>query len=556
MKHFYKILLIFSLLLSPGAMQATLFKTIGEGLTKFANNVKEEIERSEREQKRIEEEQKRIEEAQKGLLVSWKSAAERLNVGKYNGQTIKNMFPLDGLIPENRNILNGITLSSQNKNPTSIENLNTWTDYELTQENADAFKNSVNAAAEKILATIKQKEDDKRADEKANKDALREVGKNAAKGIQEGLFTGMKADAEGRNARENNAQMFSLVAQKLSEPATILGAVGAIIAVIGGGKLVYDGSQLIIRRIKDALEQPDIISESTIPANPWERIKQLVLGREEKPSRLDEFKAPNKELAEALPDLINEIREAHEAQADLPNLLFYGPPGTGKTMFAEILAKETGKEYCFLSGSAFALCTEAQAVQKIKEMASYMKAQEQGGIIFIDEAEIVFADRTYPDTSALAKAVTNEFLSLFPKPSDPKLMFIFCSNNAGAMDVAINSRISKSLAFVLPSFETKLEMMCNYLKKEELELDANLLPRLNDLKATFDGFSGRDIEDIVKDIARKVNAGGKELTYELLTKAIYEKRNKNIFTQKERDKFQKARFGQQIDSAPLAAAAA
>ncbi len=74
------------------------------------------------------------------------------------------------------------------------------------------------------------------------------------------------------------------------------------------------------------------------------------------------------------------------------NLLLHGPSGTGKTEFVKYLAKKTGRELLFKSGSDFLGMYVGQTEQNIKN--AFKEAEKKSAILFIDEADGLLFDRS------------------------------------------------------------------------------------------------------------------------------------------------------------------
>ncbi len=74
------------------------------------------------------------------------------------------------------------------------------------------------------------------------------------------------------------------------------------------------------------------------------------------------------------------------------NVLLYGPPGTGKTEFAKYVALETGRTLLCKKGSDLLSMWVGMTEQNIRE--AFMEAEAEGAILFIDEADGLFSDRS------------------------------------------------------------------------------------------------------------------------------------------------------------------
>ena len=89
------------------------------------------------------------------------------------------------------------------------------------------------------------------------------------------------------------------------------------------------------------------------------------------------------------------------------NLLLHGPSGTGKTEFVKYLAKKTGRELLFRSGSDFLGMYVGQTEQNIKN--AFREAEEKNAILFIDEVDGLSFDRS-KSTRSFEVTQVNELL--------------------------------------------------------------------------------------------------------------------------------------------------
>jgi len=90
------------------------------------------------------------------------------------------------------------------------------------------------------------------------------------------------------------------------------------------------------------------------------------------------------------------------------NLLMYGPPGTGKTEFAKYAALEIGRPLLCKRGSDLLSMWVGGTEQNIRE--AFREAEEDGAILFIDEADGLIAERSNAHRSWEVTQV-NELLS-------------------------------------------------------------------------------------------------------------------------------------------------
>ncbi len=108
-------------------------------------------------------------------------------------------------------------------------------------------------------------------------------------------------------------------------------------------------------------------------------------------------------------------------------MMFYGPPGTGKTLFAKKLAKESGLEYAVMVGSDIAPLGPL-AVRELNTLFDWAEKQEDGIILFIDEADAFLRNRKNSDMSEYMRHTINSFLYRTGTPSE-RVILVLATNS-------------------------------------------------------------------------------------------------------------------------------
>ncbi len=282
-----------------------------------------------------------------------------------------------------------------------------------------------------------------------------------------------------------------------------------------------------------------MIKETTRPENIW----QMIVGKELEESRLDEFVWPDG-LQTRLEFLIEQTIQAKEAESSFKNVLLYGPPGTGKTMFAKSLARASGVHYAMFSGADFnnfESLAEAQA--ELDNIISWGENSDKGLILFVDEADCFLVERTFPDTTPRQCALTNMFLSRVEKPSSNKIMWVFCTNNRGSLDIAVESRISEAYEFKRPSDKNGMQILLQYLEQRDVLITDTMKKDVTTMSSVLVGLSGRDIQEIAEEVARRLNVNNMTLDFDLIKTAIQEKKDNIKDMARAQDEYRRARYG-------------
>jgi len=142
------------------------------------------------------------------------------------------------------------------------------------------------------------------------------------------------------------------------------------------------------------------------------------------------------------------------------NLLLYGPPGTGKTLFATELAKRSGLEYAFMSGSSFSKFKDGEGIEALDELFAWAN-KTSGLLIFIDEAETFLLSRDKMDPQSKAYLLLNNFLNYTGNRSD-KFMIVFATNHKEALDSAMYRRIDDLVEMPLPGKAERIRILNLY----------------------------------------------------------------------------------------------
>jgi ATPase family associated with various cellular activities (AAA) len=176
------------------------------------------------------------------------------------------------------------------------------------------------------------------------------------------------------------------------------------------------------------------------------------------------------------------------------NLMLYGPPGTGKTMFAKELAKQSGLEYAFMSGSSFSKFKDGEGIEALDELFAWAK-RSKGLMIFIDEAETFLSKRENMDPQSKAYQLLNNFLNYTGERSS-QFMLVFATNHKDALDSAMYRRIDDLIEMPLPSKMQRLNTLILYKKKILLDV-------LQNGKQFVDSVNKQLNDDIMKSIAER-----------------------------------------------------
>lgn len=258
---------------------------------------------------------------------------------------------------------------------------------------------------------------------------------------------------------------------------------------------------------------PSIINKQAHPKYGWwDRISRWWSSYETLPVIFDQsVKDHLIEIEKKTKSIRNSIR-AGDKRAMYANLLLYGAPGTGKTMFARVLADYTDMD--FLPTTAESLMRSSSAFDDLVAMANKSR---YGAIIFIDEADALFYDRTRllqstaPD--ALAQYKTLNHILGFIDQRNNKFMVVAATNFPHVMDKAMHSRFPDKVEMPLPDLSTRQALLRLYSERElfdekhnskDFVESARLLlnqQKINEIAQQLVGFSPRDIQGLIQTVA-------------------------------------------------------
>lgn len=164
------------------------------------------------------------------------------------------------------------------------------------------------------------------------------------------------------------------------------------------------------------------------------------------------------------------IQAIEAAGGSMPTgLIFYGSkPGTGKTECARSIAKDSG--WAFLATTSNDIIHDPSLIDSLYKDALNMRPC----IIFIDEANDIFRDRSYSHHSAL----TNKLLTIMDGVTSEArdIMFIAATNYIEHIDSAVlrGGRISEKFHFTSLSFIEQAEFLEVQMSKSKSGFEADV----------------------------------------------------------------------------------
>ena len=179
------------------------------------------------------------------------------------------------------------------------------------------------------------------------------------------------------------------------------------------------------------------------------------------------------------------------------SMLLYGPPGTGKTRLAKAAACENKKNFFSISSSDLISKYVGESEKYIK--ALFLAAAENAPcIVFVDEIDSMVTTRSDSDSDSASKVKTQFLIELNEAKDD---VFFMCATNfPWNIDEAFLRRMENHVYIPLPDKKARVEIIRGRLTKVKHSLADD---DINEIADKLEGFSGADIELLVKRVLMK-----------------------------------------------------
>ncbi|MBP6869823.1 ATP-binding protein [Candidatus Babeliales bacterium] len=288
-----------------------------------------------------------------------------------------------------------------------------------------------------------------------------DLSKNGAKFVEEAFGK----DSELYKKFKNITDDFVDIANNSYNSAILWNYMKTGVVTVGIAAALYS-VPAAIRAVERNMKRPKLIIESS-QLTMAEKIHQLCFGAEKKKPM--EAMVFNPVLKKYLDDIVKIVSKSHakitagKTNVKYRNLMLFGPPGTGKTMFAKELARCSGLEFAYMSGSSFSKFQEGEAIEALDELFAWAK-QCNGLMIFIDEAETFLSKRENMDPQSKAYQLLNNFLNYTGQRSS-NFMIVFATNHKDVLDSAMYRRIDDLVEMPLPCKQQRVDTLMLYKNK-------------------------------------------------------------------------------------------
>lgn len=159
----------------------------------------------------------------------------------------------------------------------------------------------------------------------------------------------------------------------------------------------------------------------------------------------------------------------HDARGGgrLPHMAFLGPPGVGKTTMADIVGRELGRKFVYVSATSI---SNPMAFRKV---LTDPKNIAEGAIVLIDEChrlKPLIQDNLLSVLEKPAVLVTVVKDEIIHDPLPDNISFIFATTHAGLIRNALYTRL-ETVMFASYTIEEKEKIAIMYLKEAKMPFD-------------------------------------------------------------------------------------
>ena len=180
-------------------------------------------------------------------------------------------------------------------------------------------------------------------------------------------------------------------------------------------------------------------------------------------------------------------------------LLLYGPPGTGKTLLARAIAAESEVNFVHVAGPEVMDRYVGESEKAVREVFERAR-QAAPSIVFFDEIDAIASQRG--EQHEVTERVVSQLLTELDGLADnPNLVVLAATNRREVIDPALlrPGRLEEHILVPEPDEEARLEILKVHTHGKPLAEDVDL----DDLAADLEGYTGADLEAMVRDAAMR-----------------------------------------------------
>jgi vacuolar protein-sorting-associated protein 4 len=179
--------------------------------------------------------------------------------------------------------------------------------------------------------------------------------------------------------------------------------------------------------------------------------------------------------------------------------LLYGPPGTGKSFLAKAVATEAASTFFSISSSDLVSKWMGESEKLVSQLFS-MAREQSPSIIFIDEIDALCGARGEGGESEASRRIKTEILVQMQgvgSNDGNRVLVLAATNTPYQLDQAVRRRFDKRIYIPLPDASARAHMFKVHVGETPNDLTE---AEYQSLGAQTEGFSGSDIDHVVKDV--------------------------------------------------------
>ncbi|WP_115862912.1 AAA family ATPase [Halorussus litoreus] len=184
-------------------------------------------------------------------------------------------------------------------------------------------------------------------------------------------------------------------------------------------------------------------------------------------------------------------------------ILLYGPPGTGKTLLARALAGESDVNFIHVDGPELLDRYVGESEKAVREIFDRAR-QASPAIVFFDEIDAIAGERGsgMGGGAEVSERVVSQLLTeMDGLAENPNLVVLAATNRRDALDRALlrPGRLEEHVEVPAPDEAGRRAILAVHADDKPLGDDVNL----DDLAADLEGYTGADLEAVVRDASMR-----------------------------------------------------
>jgi len=181
-------------------------------------------------------------------------------------------------------------------------------------------------------------------------------------------------------------------------------------------------------------------------------------------------------------------------------VLLYGPPGTGKTLLARAVAGESGVNFIRVAGPELMDRYVGESEKAVREVFDRAR-QTAPAIVFFDEIDAIAGERGMGNNEVTERVVSQLLSELDSAAENPDLVVLAATNRRDIIDDALlrPGRLERHVEVPDPDESARRKILAVHTEGKPLGEDVDL----DDLAADTAGFSGAEIEALVRDASMR-----------------------------------------------------